>query len=546
LHPVLTAMKSTHVAVALVLLHVGALSYSHQDNPVVGFLGSSPDGGIIDHPEGLPVHKGDAEHKSAAAAQLTDKETVGEKGHKAEEAPAHHEEHAEHSEKHAEHAEHAEHGESGTTEHGEHDHLSAKEEPAEAESFALAVFLMGGTSSIMFVFYLVNNSHEGIKATTWRVMNMTVSIFVAVLMYGTIKLFLLEFMASTKLGSMWSGSLASLELTLFFVFYLGTHGLLFKLKEGDKARLVAFGTVAGHMTGFAAMYGFADTAEHAMIEELEAQGIVLIIVGSALIMGVLALVMGKVMDKISNADGIMDEDEIEWIDTCNETDDDVFCLAISFLIVLLIRFLIRGKAMPYEPGKVGDVTQSDANILLAVGFGFIALVGAGTAYISKRLATPRHGSANIRALEKRATSLVQHLISMCMAWTFLFWAEWQLYVWGWESTIIGGALVVAVFSSCSGFTCVYLLNYLEERLQGKMARKALKSMELAVGVCVGFSWERAFDVGFEEIEHSLEHRYNMHFQPIVYVAGLSLVLLAIVAPAWRLYILPKTMSYDKD
>jgi len=423
--------------------------------------------------------------------------------------------------------------------------LSAEEEAAEAESFALAVFLMGGVSSLMFVFYLVNSSHQGIKATTWRVMNMTVSIFVAVLMYGTIKLFLLELMSSSKGFSVFGGSKINmwvLELTLFVVLYLGTHGLLFKLKEGDKARLVAFSTVAGHMSGFAAMYGFADTAEREMIEKLEAHGIVLIIIGSALIMGLLALVMGKVMNKISNADGIMDEAEIEWIDTCNETDDDVFCLASSFLIVLLIRFLIRGKAMPYEPGKVGDVTQTDANFLLATVFGFIALVGAGTAYITKKDRRLHETSA----FEKRATTLVQHLISMCMAWSFLFWAEWQLYVWGWESTIIGGALVVAVFSSVSCFACVYLLNYLEEHLEGKMARKALKSMELALGVCVGFSWERAFDVGFEEIEHSLEHRFNMYFRPVVYVAGLSLVLLAIVAPAWRLYILPKTMSYDKD
>merc|ERR1719271_944739 len=126
-----------------------------------------------------------------------------------------------------------------------------------------------------------------------------------------------------------------------------------------------------------------------------------------------------------------------------------------------------------------------------------------------------------------------------MAWSFLFWSEWQLYVLGWESTVIGACIAIAFFLSFLCFAMVFVLSNLAERFKSnKLARRALGSLELALGILVGFSWERAFDVGFEEIEHKIHHDKRLQISPVLCIVLLSTVLLVIVAPAWRLYILP--------
>merc|ERR1719162_400939 len=83
------------------------------------------------------------------------------------------------------------------------------------------------------------------------------------------------------------------------------------------------------------------------------------------------------MNQVANADSFVDEEEKEWMETCEETTDDVFCLSTSFLIVLMLQYLIRGKAENYESGEYGDVTQSHANKMLAAALLSAILVAGG-------------------------------------------------------------------------------------------------------------------------------------------------------------------------
>jgi len=363
---------------------------------------------------------------------------------------------------------------------------------------------------------------------------MTVSIFVAVLLYGTLKMVILHILEPGFHATI------GITLVLFVLFFIGTYALLFHLKGGDEMQLHAYSTVAGHICGFAAMYGFTDCQEVEMFEALETKGFVLLICSTAAIISILTCAMDKVMQRVAAGDGVVDEGEKRWIETCDETADDVFCLAISFLCVAFVRYLILGRVQAYEPGKLGDVSQAHANTLLLVVIGFLCLVAGGS------LAIIKHPRLSATDFDKRITLNLQHLNSMIMAWSILFWAEWQLYVLGWESTIIGGCLVVAVLLTVFSFASVFLLSYMSTFIQGGHGeRRTMKSLELALGVLVGFSWERAFDVGFEEIEHTLHHRIHLGVPPVATVTFLSLVLLIIVAPAWRFHILPKAAHLEE-
>lgn len=361
---------------------------------------------------------------------------------------------------------------------------------------------------------------------------MTVSIFVAVLLYGTLKGWIVRtFEPSGR-------TLVAITLTLFVVLFVLTHAVLFRLKGGDKTRLQAFGTIAAHICGFAAMYGFADSQEIEYIEEGGERGILFWITLNAVMIGVLSMVMSQVMNRVALNDGVVDEDEEKWMDTCEECDDDVFCLAVSFLITLFVRYLIRGDPQPYEPGHVGNVKQVHANWLLACAVGAAVCIFIGAVCMLKFASGVPHGSSRMRILIN-----IQHLISMIMAWSFLFWSEWQLYVWGWQSSVIGGCLVIAIGMTLVSFVCVILLNWMSKRVtEDKMVRRAMSSLEMALGVLVGFSWERAFDVGFEEIEVEYHHTARGPF----IVTGMALMLFVAVAPAWRLHILPKAIQFEEE
>merc|ERR1719491_906580 len=99
----------------------------------------------------------------------------------------------------------------------------------------------------------------------------------------------------------------------------------------------------------------------------------------------------------------------------------------------------------------------------------------------------------------------------------------------------------------TSFLSVFILDSVEAQFRGsKMMKRAMGSLELALGVLVGFTWERAFDVGFEEFELKFEHHAKEAVLPgAFWVMLMSLVLWIIVAPAWRYYILPKALKMEQ-
>lgn len=411
-------------------------------------------------------------------------------------------------------------------------------EAFESQSFALSAFLMGSVGSLMCVLHLLHWPTEtgNVKATTLSVLNMTFSIFVAVLVYGALKATLVGIFEPGQTGSV------IMTLVLFVVLYTGAHWFLFRLKGGDPINLTASSTILAHITGFAAMYGFSDLQEVEFFEEHGATGIVMVMCIAAVVISFIAFTMSKVISGVASADGSTDEDEERWMEVCKEADDDVVCLAVSFLLVGLLRYVIRGKNFPYEPGKVGNVTQHDCNQLLGCGlcsFLLVAIGGAGIYYHHVSLRPVR-----------RVVENFQHLTSMLTAWVGLFYSEWQLYVWGWESTIIGGCLIVAccvTFFSLAGILVLNVSNSFVKAGEetSKMLGKAMRSGSLALGVLVGFSWERAFDVAFEEIALKMEKSRHHLVNSEAAVVFMSIILFAVVAPAWRFYILPSTIEEEQ-
>jgi len=536
---------------------VRALSFSQQDASFLGVQDALKlrGGPIIVTPHGLPpkvdrpaeqqypskaqkkeVDHSEEQEKKQSHSGHGEKTRGGEASHK-EEHKSNEETHTEKQASYPEAEAGAVAGEAGVAE-GEAGAGETENLAKEQESLSLAFLLMGGVGALMVVFHFANSTHLDIQLAAWRVLNMTVSIFVAVLLYGILKeMIILVFEPGIT-------ALIVMTLILFVILFVGSHGFLYKLKSGSELQVKGSGIILAHICGFAGMYGLADSREIALVEERGTPGMIALVLTSSIVIAGLSYFMDIVMKKMEHGETVVatrngegrtprEEDEL-WIDTCEEMDDDVFCLAVSFSIVLWFRYMIRGRPFPYMPGAVGNVTQHHANVLLSCSFLFTVLVFAGAfAMIKFHYHIDSH---------RRVATNAQHLCSMIMAWCFLFWAEWQLYVWGWEHTIIGGCLVIAIFMTLFSFGAVVFLTHIQAYFHStKMMQRAMGSLEMALGVLVGFSWERAFDVGFEEINAKYEHGM---LGPCLVIL-LSIGLFAIVAPAWRLNILPKVLKLEE-
>lgn len=405
----------------------------------------------------------------------------------------------------------------------------------DAESFSLSCFLVAFIVSVMVLYHMLHCNHGGVKRTTARVVSLTTSIFAAVLCYGGIKSLLLVIIRPGFLGKI------CLTLALFVALYILTSAALFKIKDGSVIEMRAVGAIFAHTTGFAAMYGFSDLGELEIVEEWGATGNVLVVVIAVVVIPLMALAMDIIEDKIAMADGLETLEEKQWREITEDADDDVFSLAISFLVVGLFRYHIRGKILAYEPGNIGQPTQTECNYLLGYGMFFAFLVVVGAMLIDRFRDEVRN------FYDGRPANVLQHLNTMVAAWCSLFWAEWQLHIIGWESTTIGSCLVIAMFFAFVSCCSVYGLDFLQHmaKARGASINKAVKSLELALGVLVGFSFERAFHVAFEEIAlHAERHGYEWATQVVFIV--MSGGIFAVVYSAWVLYILPQSLAEKLD
>jgi len=411
-------------------------------------------------------------------------------------------------------------------EHGEP--AESSEEPEGAGgALELSLFLVGGTGALMLIFNLASSCVMEIKVATWRLMNTMTSIFIAVVLYALGK-GVIEHAFEPSPSNM-----VRITLVSFALLFVGLHAVLYNLKGGGN-QLKAVAQISAHVCGFCAMFGVADLM---LVHEFNFRQTLLVIIVSGVTITGGSWIMHMAMNKVSNADGFMDSEEKEWMETCEETTDDVFCLSTSFLITLMLQYIIRGKHETYIPGEIENVTQTYANKLLAVALLFGVLVGVGA------VAMKSVGTSSSTAATRAATNF-QHLTSMIMAWCFLFWAEWQMFLFGWGCTTIAASLANAIFMTLLSFACVCFLALFHTYFRRtKMLHRSLKSLELALGVLAGFSWERAFDLALEHI--TIAGHSNGHGGRFA-VTLMAVALLAISFAAWRLYILPKALSLEDE
>merc|ERR1719375_2160383 len=101
-----------------------------------------------------------------------------------------------------------------------------------------------------------------------------------------------------------------------------------------------------------------------------------------------------------------------------------------------------------------------------------------------------------------------------------------------EETLL--RVVLAMTTSFLAFIVIFFLDKIADMdATGEGADEAIKTIIEALGILVGFAWEQSFDVAVD----SVTERVTI-FPEATTKLLISLLLVSIVLPAWRVHILP--------
>ncbi|CAE8632098.1 unnamed protein product, partial [Polarella glacialis] len=121
--------------------------------------------------------------------------------------------------------------------------------------------------------------------------------------------------------------------------------------------------------------------------------------------------------------------------------------------------------------------------------------------------------------------------------SLMFAIEAYLATHGLGGSVMGciGEVVQANLVTVLSFAIIFILDKLADAGHGgAKANDAIRSTVVALGILIGFSWEKCFDTAVDNTAES----GLIVFPPAITKLLLAIVLAAIVVPAWRWYILP--------
>lgn len=385
-----------------------------------------------------------------------------------------------------------------------------------------SLVLVGSLTFVMILYYYMNCRRKRVVSNTWSMIVTAVSIFAAVLLYGTVgKAINLIMNWDEAANPPTGGDIMNAAVQLVFWWYLVTIVLF--ITKGSPLHLKAYGTIGGHICGFAALEVFGEIAQSSTFNTSSGQTVLVIVIQVAALSllfyssrGVAAL-----MKKYAGDDD--EEDYDAWHDQSHDTGMDFFGLTTGFMISMFVRFLISGE-VPSIDGELGGKSAGEATALVCTGLAFLA-VATALAFV--------HPSGNnpLASLFDFGTNV----ITLAGAFCTLFGVMWAVHG-AWSETM-GHIAVACLFSLIA---IVYIIKIsLINQYRPQCSTRALNAWFNGIGLAVGLSWEKVFDSAMDGIGDTQMFEGTSDKSKATATMLLSLWLFLVVFPAWMLYMMPK-------
>jgi len=337
------------------------------------------------------------------------------------------------------------------------------------------------------------------------------------------------------------------------------------VKTEREQKVKAYSTLFEHMTGFAAinMGGFL------MNDDWFKQNWVtcsLAVVINQIFLIILYRITRKLRQIIAASDGQSDWRDEMCFHEVEEGENNIASLAASFQITQVMRFIISGN-LPEISGDEND--EASKTILEILGlYGGGLLVGSVAFFVLQGYDSildwydtkfPDGFFFIYHRNVKRGLEMVQSCCAMVAAWSFFFATRYAvssshlLSFWGGDGggDAMGAQVIIAAMLSFFSCMCIRGLDLMED--YGKdhpsnldsdsgdidKVSKAVAFGVSALGLLVGFSWERAFDHGVGTLS-TLTHN------PALSKLVGSVVMALVIVPAWSAHIVSKVIAHDRS
>jgi len=263
--------------------------------------------------------------------------------------------------------------------------------------------------------------------------------------------------------------------------------------------------------------------------------------------------------------------EREWNKQTAAAEDDIMALTISFTLVQSIRFTISGEL----PDKEGAYEASVLREKFDGGLGAVYMMGVGISLmlvaffcatmfpekeetiddlfsdVSSSVAGRRGCWQSMKDsvkemlddIKERGTETMVLTAGMGFAWSVFFSTRW--FVANFTFLDISSenspdmemvAIITALILSFASFIAIFVLDWIHDKVgeESPVGQALIKSIE-TIGVLVGFAWEQCFDGSVEAISSTSTSPHLVKFV-------LAFFSVCLVAPAWKIYLLP--MAYQ--
>lgn len=401
---------------------------------------------------------------------------------------------------------------------------------------AVSVMLIGGITFMVSLFYLVNHNDPDIKLYSWRTIKDTISIFVAVLLFAALN-DILEHYILEEASEAVELIVDMVHLLLwFFVLHAtlayssGAVGETPKSIKDVELKTRFWAVLFAHLTAFAAINAWGAIQQNEIFKESVLMSLLPVPIGAA-ILGVLFGITGFIRTKVAlNDDDVVDDFEEFFEEESQDTENDVFGLSLSFIIVQSLRYAIGG-ALPNQEGIEVDQAEkfnhgpAQSGGLIGVGLGFAAVMVV-LVCIGKR---------------QRPIKMLQNFFSMGFAWCVFYGAKWAFQYADLTETETLVRASLAMFLSFASFALIFILDKIADMdATGENADRAIRTIITSLGLVIGFSWEQCFDMAVESITERMSGDAPKCWPKLL----ITLFLAIIVLPAWRLYILKNVMELE--
>jgi hypothetical protein len=376
-----------------------------------------------------------------------------------------------------------------------------------------AVMLLGGTTFIMMLFYMVNSHIDSIPRSTWSMLSAAVSIFCAVMTNNVINEIVMRWIGLENNDPPTAGNIVNLALQMV-VYWLLVVILLFVFKV-SVLRLKGYGTIGGHIMGFAAIGLWTQicslnpfrTSAWWIFPVVFLMYLASMIVFLGLF-HVAALGIRKNMDK---------DDQDRWHDQSQDTSTDFLCLGASFLLITWVKYLIFGDL---EPAMTDPKVQHEVGDMWALGI--VGVVFICFSILSTIIAHKVKGASAVTILSM-VTTIMATCAAMCLHDVF----NWRILPHA--VSLVTGKLSVAFQLSVIAMALILVIAVAGKC--GGSFEKLLRGMFTGLALAVGSSWEKTFDAAVDGLDAFGFSEGRK--------AVLTLLLVCLVFPAWMVYILPK-------